>query len=43
MGDLRREEEYELVNTKVDELNTKCGLELSHEFSLNRPRLTSEP
>jgi hypothetical protein len=36
-------EEYELVNTMVDELNSKCGLELSHEFSLYRPTITSEP
>jgi hypothetical protein len=36
-------EEYELVNSMIDELNSKCGLELSHEFSLYRPTLTSEP
>ncbi len=40
---IEEEEEYELVNTMVDELNSKCGLELSHEFSLYRPRLTREP
>jgi hypothetical protein len=27
----------------IDELNSKCGLDLSHEFSLYRPTLTSEP
>ncbi len=27
----------------IDELNAKCGLELSHEYSLYRPTLTSEP
>jgi hypothetical protein len=37
---IEEEEEYELVNTMIDELNSKCGLELSHEFSLYRPRLT---
>ncbi len=36
-------EEYELVNSMIDELNSKCGLELSHEISLYRPTLTSEP
>jgi hypothetical protein len=36
-------EEYELVNTMIDELNSQCGLDLSHEFSLYRPTLTSEP
>jgi hypothetical protein len=36
-------EEYELVNSMIDELNSKCGLELSHEFSLYRPTITSEP
>jgi hypothetical protein len=40
---IEEEEEYELVNTMIDELNSKCGLELSHEFSLYRPRLTSKP
>ena len=27
----------------IDELNTKCGLELSHEISLYRPSIASEP
>jgi len=36
-------DEYELVNSMIDELNSKCGLDLSHEFSLYRPTLTSEP
>jgi hypothetical protein len=27
----------------IDELNAKCGLELSHEYSLYRPTLTSKP
>jgi hypothetical protein len=27
----------------VDELNDKCGLDLSHEFTLERRALTSEP
>jgi hypothetical protein len=27
----------------VDELNEKCELELSHEFTLERPCLGSEP
>jgi hypothetical protein len=27
----------------VDELNDKCGLDLSHEFTLERPAMTSEP
>ncbi len=40
---IEEEEEYELVNTMIDELNSKCGLKLSHKFSLHRPRLTSEP
>jgi hypothetical protein len=40
---IEEEEEYELVNTMIDELNSKCGLELNHKFSLYRPRLTSEP
>jgi hypothetical protein len=26
-------DEYELVNSMIDELNSKCGLDLSHEFS----------
>jgi hypothetical protein len=33
-------EEYEFINSMIDELNAKCGLELSHEYSLYRP---SEP
>jgi hypothetical protein len=36
-------DEYELVNSMIDELNSKCGLDLSHEFSLYRSTLTSEP
>ncbi len=36
-------EEYELINTMIDELNSKCGLELSHEVSLHRPAITSKP
>jgi hypothetical protein len=36
-------EEYELINTMIDELNAKCGLDLSHEVSLYRPAITSEP
>ncbi len=36
-------DEYELINTMIDELNAKCGLELSHEYSLYRPTITSEP
>jgi uncharacterized membrane protein YgcG len=36
-------EEHELINIMVDELNEKCGLELSHEFTLERPSLGSEP
>ncbi len=36
-------DEYELVNSMIDDLNSKCGLDLSHEFSLYRPTLTSEP
>ncbi len=36
-------DEGELVNSMIDELNSKCGLELSHEFSLYRPTITSEP
>jgi hypothetical protein len=27
----------------IDELNSKCGLELSHEVSLHRPAITSKP
>ncbi len=27
----------------MDELNEKCGLELSHEFDLARPAMTSQP
>jgi hypothetical protein len=27
----------------IDELNNKCGLELSHEYNLYRPSITSEP
>jgi hypothetical protein len=36
-------EEYELISTMIDELNAKCRLELSHEYSLYRPTITSEP
>jgi hypothetical protein len=36
-------QEHELISSMIDELNTKCGLELSHEFSLYRPSITSEP
>jgi hypothetical protein len=36
-------DEYELINTMIDELNAKCGLELSHEYSLYSPTVTSEP
>jgi hypothetical protein len=35
-------EEYELINTMIDELNAKCGLDLSHEISLYRPAITSK-
>ena len=35
-------EEGELINSMVDELNDKCGLDLSHEFTLERPDMTSE-
>ncbi len=27
-------DEYEFINTMIDELNAKCGLELSHEYLL---------
>jgi hypothetical protein len=40
---IEEEDEYELINTMIDELNSKCGLKLSHEFTLYGPRLTSEP
>ncbi len=40
---INEREEGELINSMVDELNDKCGLELSHEFTLERPALTSEP
>jgi hypothetical protein len=36
-------DEYELINLMVEELNSKCGLELSQEYSLYRPSLTNEP
>ncbi len=36
-------QEHELLSSMIDELNMKCGLELSHEFSLYRPSITSEP
>ncbi len=36
-------DEYELLNTMIEELNAKCGLELSQEYSLYRPTVTSEP
>jgi hypothetical protein len=35
-------EEGELINSMVDELNDKCRLDLSHEFTLERPAMTSE-
>jgi hypothetical protein len=35
-------EEGELINSMVDELNNKCVLDLSHEFTLERPAMTSE-
>ncbi len=35
--------EQELISSMIDELNTKCGLQLSHEYSLYRPSITSEP
>jgi hypothetical protein len=35
-------EEGELINSMVDELNDKCGLDLSHDFTLERPAMTSE-
>ncbi len=40
---INEREEGELINSMVDELNDKCAHELSHEFSLERPALTSEP
>ncbi len=40
---INEREEGELINSMVDELNDKCGLDLSHEFTLERPALTSEP
>ncbi len=36
-------EEYNLINIMVDELNEKCGLELSHDFTLEKPCLGNEP
>ncbi len=36
-------QEHELISSMIDEFNTKCGLELSHEISLYRPSITSEP
>jgi hypothetical protein len=36
-------DEYELLNTMIEELNSKCGLELSQEYSLYRPSISSEP
>jgi hypothetical protein len=36
-------DEYELINSMIDEINAKCSLELSHEVSLYRPAITSEP
>jgi hypothetical protein len=36
-------QEHELLSSMIDELNMKCGLELSHEISLYRPSITSEP
>jgi hypothetical protein len=40
---INEREEGELINSMVDEHNDKCGLDLSHEFSLERPAMTSEP
>jgi hypothetical protein len=40
---IEEEDQYELINTMIDELISKCGLKLSHEFSPYGPRLTSEP
>ncbi len=40
---INEREEGELINSMVDELNDKCGLDLSHEFTLERPAMTSEP
>jgi hypothetical protein len=40
---INERKEGELINSMVDELNDKCGLDLSHEFTLERPALTSEP
>ncbi len=39
---MNKREEGELINSMVDELNDKCGLDLSHEFTLERPAMTSE-
>jgi hypothetical protein len=36
-------DEYELHSTMIEELNVKCGLELSQEYSLYRPTVTSKP
>ncbi len=36
-------DEYEFNNSMVEELNAKCGLELSQEYSLYPPSLTNEP
>jgi hypothetical protein len=36
-------DEYELIISMVEELNSKCGLELSQEYSLYRPSITNEP
>jgi hypothetical protein len=35
--------EQVLISSMIDELNNKCGLELSHEYNLYRPSITSEP
>ena len=35
--------EQVLISSMIDELNNKCGLELSHEYSLYRPSISSEP
>jgi hypothetical protein len=40
---INEREKGELINSMIDELNDKCGLDLSHEFTLERPALMSEP
>jgi hypothetical protein len=36
-------EEYEFINSMIEELNAKYGLELSQEYSLYQPSLTNKP